>query len=65
MPAQLYASARQGTRYHDDPMCAGLTATAAAGDPIPAVSRAECLTRKLLPCAICRPVQVTILGLVS
>lgn len=64
MPTALYASTRGGTRYHRDPMCEGLTATITAGDPVPAVTRADCLTRKLLPCALCRPTQVTTLVVV-
>jgi hypothetical protein len=64
VPATLYASARGGTRYHRDQLCTGLTSTLAAGDPVPTVTRAQCLTRKLLPCAICRPSQVTTMALV-
>lgn len=65
MTATLYASARGGTRYHRDQMCEGLNSTHTAGDPVPSVTRAECLARKLLPCAICRPSQVTTLALVT
>lgn len=60
----LYASTRGGTRYHSDYRCEGLNSTALAGDPIPEVTRAECIRRKLLPCAICRPAQVTALAVV-
>lgn len=55
----LFASTRGGTRYHSTPMCEGLSSTAAAGDPIPQISRTEALRRKLLPCALCSRAGMT------
>lgn len=65
VPPTRYVAARHGgTRYHRHAECVGLNATALANAPVDSISRATVLQRRLLPCALCQPAQVTPLAAV-